>query len=296
MKLKLTIVITVYNNSIYLERCINSILNQSILPFEILIVDDGSKNKIDKKKINKYKKVFKNIILFYQKHLGPSSARNLGLKKANGNLITFFDVDDEMLQNYIKKKINYIKKNTKIIDSMIGVHSNFIRNNVKINFLKTIPSKQNTDLIGKFQNGICSSLNNYVLIKKNVKNLGGLDKNLSINEDFDFFIRALRNNYKIHSLKDFDVKINLTAKSLTRNTNVQKRYLEQKKFLKKAKTNNYFSQLEQSKREMNLEKQAIREYLATKLNVNCCGKHLMLLFKIFIKYIKINFHNNTSNF
>jgi glycosyltransferase involved in cell wall biosynthesis len=61
VKLKLTIIVTVYNNSIYLDRCINSILNQTVLPFEIVIVDDGSKNKIDKKKINKYKKVFKNI-------------------------------------------------------------------------------------------------------------------------------------------------------------------------------------------------------------------------------------------
>jgi glycosyltransferase involved in cell wall biosynthesis len=275
----ISVIIPAYNCEKTIAIAINSILNQTVLPFEIVIVDDGSKNKIDKKKINKYKKVFKNITLFYQKHLGPSSARNLGLKKASGNLITFFDVDDEMLENYVKKKINYIKKNTKKIGSMIGVHSHSIRNNVKINFLKTIPSKQNVDLIGKFQNGICSSLNNYVLIKKNVKNLGGLDKNLSINEDFDFFIRALQNNYKIHSIKDFDVKVNLTANSLTRNTKVQERYLEQKKFLKKAKSNNYFSLLEQSKREKNLEKQAIRECLTTKLNINCCAKHL-------IRYLK----------
>jgi len=282
VKLKLTIIVTVYNNSIYLDRCINSILNQTLLPFEIVIVDDGSKNKIDKKKINKYKKVFKNITLFYQKHLGPSSARNHGLKKANGNLITFFDVDDEMLENYIKKKINYIKKNTKKIENMIGVHSHSIRNNVKINFLKTIPSKQNVDLIGKFQNGICSYLNNYVLLKKNVKNLGGLDENLSINEDFDFFIRALRNNYKIHSIKDFDVKVNLTNNSLTRNTNAQKRYLEQKKFLKKAKINNYFTPLEQSKREMNLEKQAIKEYIMLTPNINYCIKHVVNYLKILL--------------
>lgn len=282
MKLKLTVVITVYNNSIYLDRCISSILDQSILPFEILIVDDGSKNKIDKKKIYKHKKLFKNIILFYQKHLGPSSARNLGLKKAKGNLITFFDVDDEMLKNYVKKKVNYIKKNIKKIESMIGVHSHSIRNNVKLNFQKTNPSEKDVDLIGKFQNGICTSLNNYVLIKKNVNNLGGLDENLSINEDFDFFIRALRNNYKIHSIKDFDVKVNLTNNSLTRNTNVQKRYLEQKKFLKKAKINNYFTPLEHSKREMNLEKQAIKEYIMLTPNINYCIKHVINYLKILL--------------
>ena len=278
MKLRLSIIITVYNNSKYLDRCISSIIKQSLLPFEIIIIDDGSKKEISKKKINRYKKKFKNITLFRKKNFGPSSARNFGLKIARGNLITFFDVDDEMLQNCIERKIKFIKKkNTKL---MIGVYSQSIKNNKKLNFLKKISGKPSTDLIGKYENGLSAYFNNYILVKKNINKLGGLDENLKINEDFDFFIRALKKNLKIYALEDFDVKIHLSQNSLTRNTNINDRYIEQKKFLQKAKNKNYFSLIEQSKRELNLEKMIMKEYIITKFNI-------VLFLKHFLNYLKI---------
>ena len=281
MKLKLSIIITVYNNSIYLNRCINSILKQSILPFEIIIIDDGSKKKIKKKEINQIKKSIKTIFFLRKKNYGPSSARNLGLKIARGNLVTFFDVDDEMLPNYIEKKINFLKK--KNTDKIIGVYSQEIRENKKINYLKKIPNKPNIDLIGKYKNGLSARFNNYVLIKKNIKKLGGLDENLKINEDFDFFIRAIKNNYKIYAIDNFDVKINLSPNSLTRSRNITFRYTEQKKFLQKAKIENYFSKAEQNKRELNLEKMAIKEFIIIQFNIIFFLKHLFNYIKIFLK-------------
>lgn len=93
--MEISIIMPVYNAEKYLYRSIKSVLKQSYSDWELLIIDDGSRD--DSLEICKSLAMQDNRIrLFTQKHSGQAKARNLGLNKAEGNYIAFLDADDYM--------------------------------------------------------------------------------------------------------------------------------------------------------------------------------------------------------
>lgn len=98
---KVSIIVPIYNTEKYLEKCINSILKQSFDDFELLLVDDGSTDNSGKM-CDVYASMDKRIITFHKENGGVSSARNVGLKHAKGEWITFVDSDDEITIDYLE--------------------------------------------------------------------------------------------------------------------------------------------------------------------------------------------------
>lgn len=96
----ISVVVPVYNSSLYLERCIDSILNQSYGDFELLLIDDGSTD--DSGTIcDKYSLQDKRVKAFHQTNKGVSAARNHGLRVSNGEWITFIDSDAYIEPDYL---------------------------------------------------------------------------------------------------------------------------------------------------------------------------------------------------
>jgi len=110
--IKLTIVVPIYNAAKYLARCLNSLLCQNAKDYELLLVDDGSKD--DSGKIcDEYATKYEHIKVFHKENGGVSSARNLGIDEAQGEYITFIDADDFVGLNYFTTVFDYIdNKNT----------------------------------------------------------------------------------------------------------------------------------------------------------------------------------------
>lgn len=90
---KISVIVPVYNVEKYLNRCIDSILNQTFEDFELILVDDGSTDK-SLKICDEYKIKDGRIKVIHKKNGGVSSARNTGIDKATGEYITFVDSDD----------------------------------------------------------------------------------------------------------------------------------------------------------------------------------------------------------
>ena len=95
---KLSVIVPVYNVEKYLERCVNSIINQNYENMEIILVDDGSKDSSGKL-CDVLAKRDNRIKVIHQKNGGLSAARNTGLNNAVGDYIDFLDSDDELLPN-----------------------------------------------------------------------------------------------------------------------------------------------------------------------------------------------------
>lgn len=95
-----SVIIPVYNVEKYIEKCLESVLNQSYKKLEILIINDGSKDKSEEK----YKKYLKDkrIKVIKQKNEGLSSARNTGIINSSGDYIMFVDSDDWIDKNCIE--------------------------------------------------------------------------------------------------------------------------------------------------------------------------------------------------
>ena len=103
--IKLSIIIPVYNVEQYLEKCINSLINQTLKELEFIFVNDGTPdNSVDI--IKKYQKIDKRIKLLEKTNGGQASARNLGLKHAKGEYIAFLDSDDYVSENMYQTLYN----------------------------------------------------------------------------------------------------------------------------------------------------------------------------------------------
>ena len=89
----ISVIVPVYNVEKYIEKCLNSLINQTLKNIEIIVVNDGTKDN-SQDIIDKYTKKYKNITSYTKKNGGLSSARNYGMKKAKGEYISFIDSDD----------------------------------------------------------------------------------------------------------------------------------------------------------------------------------------------------------
>ena len=89
----ISVIIPVYNVETYLPQCINSVLEQSYQNFEIILVNDGSKDTSGAICDN-YAKKYSRIKVIHQENAGASAARNTGLKMASGEYVYFLDADD----------------------------------------------------------------------------------------------------------------------------------------------------------------------------------------------------------
>ncbi|WP_051190344.1 glycosyltransferase family 2 protein [Kaistella palustris] len=95
----ISVIVPVYNAGKYLEQCIESIVRQKIADFEIILINDGSTDRSGEI-CDKYVCLDERVRVFHQQNAGVSNARNVGIKAAVGEWITFIDSDDYITENY----------------------------------------------------------------------------------------------------------------------------------------------------------------------------------------------------
>lgn len=123
----LSVIVPVYNAEKYLVRCLDSLLNQDVLDYEIICVNDGSTDKSGTI-LQEYKNKHPQIItLVEQKNQGLPAARNMGLSVAKGSVIAFCDSDDYVipgaygyiLKTFWKEGVDLLKFNTITVDQYV---------------------------------------------------------------------------------------------------------------------------------------------------------------------------------
>ena len=111
---KISFIIPVFNASKYIEKCVNSIINQNYDNIEIIIIDDGSTDEsyyICKKLAEKDKR----IVIIKQKNKGQSIARNVGIEKSSGDWVCFVDSDDWIDEKLCDKVIPHLYDDLEIL-------------------------------------------------------------------------------------------------------------------------------------------------------------------------------------
>lgn len=106
----ISIIVPVYNVEKYLERCIESILNQTFKDFELILVNDGSKDKSGDI-CNQLKMIDSRIKVIHQCNKGLSAARNTGLENINGKYVMFIDSDDCIHNRTLEIMISVLEEN-----------------------------------------------------------------------------------------------------------------------------------------------------------------------------------------
>ena len=107
----MSIIVPVYGVEKYIDKCLNSLVKQSLKEIEVIVVNDGTKDN-SQKIVDKYVKKYPDKIKSYIKENGgQGSARNYGLKKASGEYIGYVDSDDFVEKDMYKKLYNKAKEN-----------------------------------------------------------------------------------------------------------------------------------------------------------------------------------------
>ncbi len=108
-----SIILTVYNRAAYLNRCIDSVLNQTFNDWELIAIDDGSTDN-SLQILKDYEANSENIKILSQPNMKLPLSRNRGIRLSNGNFITFIDSDDRYAKDHLSKRISFMTKNLDI--------------------------------------------------------------------------------------------------------------------------------------------------------------------------------------
>lgn len=139
----ISIIVPIYNAEKYLHRCVDSILTQSYTDFELLLINDGSKDGSGAI-CDAYVAKDSRVRVFHKENGGVSSARNLGLDHAQGEWITFCDVDDYVSAEWLSSYMDSIDDGEDLV--IQGVYN--ITNNGDV-ILKKRPSFWGTQLVDR---------------------------------------------------------------------------------------------------------------------------------------------------
>lgn len=104
---KISVIVPVYNAEKYLQCCVDSILAQTFTDFELLLIDDGSRDRSGEI-CDEYARKDVRVKVFHKENGGASAARNLGLDHANGYYVAFVDSDDYLSAEYLHSFYNII--------------------------------------------------------------------------------------------------------------------------------------------------------------------------------------------
>ncbi len=178
-------IITTYNRTIWLKKCIESVINQSVSQNEIIVIDDGSDNSDAQKIVRAFPKV--NYI--YQQNQGLGAARNTGIQACNGTYVQFLDDDDWLSENAISEKLNQFKIDPNINIAYSDLYITDAIGNIKTtffaNFKRPLPSG---DIFPALLTKNFIPIHSILWKKSDLISLGGFPKR-SGHEDWELLIR-----------------------------------------------------------------------------------------------------------
>lgn len=115
-----SIIVPVYNVEQYLSECIDSILKQTYRDFELILVDDGSKDSSGRI-CDEYELKDKRIIVIHKENGGHTSARRTGLEIARGEYCSFVDSDDYVKDDFLKNYADIVERYSPEIIAINGI-------------------------------------------------------------------------------------------------------------------------------------------------------------------------------
>lgn len=219
----ISIVVISYNSEKTIERTLKSIEKQTYKKIEIVISDDGSKDKTVKI-IEEWKKkkesIFENIkIIKSSQNTGIPKNCNRGLKEVKGEYVKFIAGDDILLKDCIEKNYNFLKKNNKKIcfSKMVWFYSNGEKLELeKIYYFKELTLKKTSKEQYKLMIRSPKNIAPTVFFKTDLlKEMKGFDESFSILEDYPMWLKILKNNIKIEFLNDITVLYRRNNSSIT---------------------------------------------------------------------------------
>jgi len=204
----ITVIIPCYNDGNYIEHALQSILDQTMLPKEIIIIDDGSEQLT----FDLLKTITHPILkIVYQENMGVCHARNRGIELAETEFILTLDADDYFEPTFIEKAFKVISTSADVA-AVCSYYQGFNKAKVVTDIIKPLGGGVSNFLVKN--NGVASALFKKTCWGK----VSGYDTNFDKGyEDWDFWNSILKNNWKMHVIPEtlFKYRIKETSRDQT---------------------------------------------------------------------------------
>ena len=182
-----SVIIPTYNRAKYLKKAIKSVLKQTYRNFEVIVVDDGSKDKT--KKVAK--RFGGQIRYIRQKHRGPSAARNTGIKHARGRYIAFLDSDDKFLPRKLEKNRQFLLKHPKC-KFLYSWYYDVNRKGKRVKLVKTPRCKSKKEIQKKLYKRKFTIRTSTVVVKRQCfDEVGYFNPKYLRSQDWDMWLRLV---------------------------------------------------------------------------------------------------------
>lgn len=178
-----SVIIPTFNRAQFLIRSISSVLNQSYVDLELIIVDDGSTDET-LEVVNSVKD--SRLSYHYKENGGVSSARNLGVTKAQGEYIAFLDSDDEWQLDKISAQVSYLQNTGKVL---VHTAEKWMRDG-KVVKQKKHHQKSGGDMFIRSLQGCVISPSSVLMKKSLYEKVGGMREDFVVCEDYDFWLKV----------------------------------------------------------------------------------------------------------
>lgn len=191
----ISVIIPTYNRRDFLKEAIRSVLEQSFRDFELIVVDDGSKDGTHEM----IQREFSGLLTYlYQENQGVSRARNRGLQVAQGEFVAFLDSDDLWLPRKLERQVAFMQSNP---DAQICYTDEiWIRRGVRVN-----PKKKHAKYSGWIYPRclpLCIISPSSALMRRELlEQVGGFDEGMPVCEDYDLWLR-ISARYPVHFLPE----------------------------------------------------------------------------------------------
>lgn len=222
---KVSVIVPVYNAEQYLHRCIDSILSQKFSDFELILVDDGSKD-LSASMCDEYKKKDGRIKVRHQKNAGAAAARNTGIDMAEGEYLAFCDSDDIVSSLWLERLTNLAQEDVLPIGAycqekeMLGSAAKLL---VEADKLFPISMYYYFNIMG-VAGYLCNALYNRVIVEKYKIRIREQKQKGDYNEDLLFALTYVQHIKSIVYTGYFDYCYEVRAESLSHGN--QKYYFE----------------------------------------------------------------------
>lgn len=200
----ISVIITTYGRTKFLEKAIMSVMSQSYKKFEIIVIDDNGSNIKNRNIVQEIIDKYKNIIYIKnEKNMGACYSRNIGIKKAKGKYIAFLDDDDEFYKDKLEKQIFKLKvlklKNEKI--GVISCRMTIKNQNKKIGVSKYNLLKENNNLKDFLEGIYITGTSSLLIEKKILLEIDGFSEIESCQEAL-LILKILEKGYEFTSIKE----------------------------------------------------------------------------------------------
>lgn len=191
-----SIIVPVYNSVSTIKKCVDSILNQTYINLEIILIDDGSSD--DSLKVCKqYAQTDNRIVVLYHQNHGVSYTRNIGLNAATGEYVMFIDADDTVSSEWVKRYVEAIQ--TFDADLVIGGLTIEYQDGKNVNSTSPILGILESEIwkyICETESGIFGYVPNKLYKRDIVGNIR-FKENMTVQEDFAFALDVYANAKRI---------------------------------------------------------------------------------------------------